>query len=132
MTDRRAFTLQPLVEAGIFEPGPAVLSCSVGGAEYFAGELPAQLLGGSVRDLHVLSRRQRWGLRGETHQPGGRSWHDNEWASNRSPSSQRQRVSPGRQYPGCGSLQHMRGGGLPFGEGTGSTLVCPGCSVPVP
>ena len=57
MTDRRAFTLQPLVEAGIFEPGPAVLSCSVGGAEYFAGELLALLLAGSVRDLQVVSNR---------------------------------------------------------------------------
>ena len=37
MTDRRAFTLQPLVEAGVFEPGENVLSCSVGGVEYFAG-----------------------------------------------------------------------------------------------
>ena len=62
MTDRRAFTLQPLVEAGIFEPGPAVLSCSVGGAEYFAGELPAPRLTGSVRDLHVSSKLLRWGL----------------------------------------------------------------------
>ena len=97
MTDRRAFTLQPLVEAGIFEPGLAVLSCSVGGAEYFAGELPAQLVAGSVRDVHVLSRRQRWGFSGETHKPSGRSWHDNEWASNRSPSSQRQSVPPGWQ-----------------------------------
>ncbi|CAL8466428.1 g5964 [Coccomyxa elongata] len=41
MTDRRAFTLQPLVEAGVFEPGENVLSCSVGGVEYFADLGPA-------------------------------------------------------------------------------------------
>ena len=38
MADRRAFTLQPLVEAGVFEPGENALSCSVGGVEYFAGQ----------------------------------------------------------------------------------------------
>ena len=37
MADRRAFTLQPLVEAGVFDPGDNALSCSVGGVEYFAG-----------------------------------------------------------------------------------------------
>ena len=38
MADRRAFTLQPLVEAGVFDPGDNALSCSVGGVEYFAGQ----------------------------------------------------------------------------------------------
>ena len=38
IADRRAFTLHPLVEAGVFEPGENALSCSVGGVEYFAGQ----------------------------------------------------------------------------------------------
>ncbi|KAK9812968.1 hypothetical protein WJX72_006606 [[Myrmecia] bisecta] len=40
-TDRRGYTLQPLVAAGILEAGPDRLSCSVGGTEFFA-ELGSQ------------------------------------------------------------------------------------------
>ena len=42
MADRRVYTLQPLVEAGVFHAGERVLSCSVAGNDFFAGaNMPA-------------------------------------------------------------------------------------------
>ena len=46
----RLYTLQPLVDAGVLRPGPGVLSCTVGGTEYRAGDgsMPGQMPVGSM------------------------------------------------------------------------------------